>query len=99
MEALLITGPTPPSFILISILQVSLHPPEIFKTAGRRSSVTGESLVRSLSKVIAVNARGQEGSISETLLEIFKTSGRRRSLLAVEFLVWSSMCKDRILEG
>jgi len=35
-------------------------------------------------------------SISETLLEIFKTSGRRRSLLAGEFLVWSSLCKDRI---
>ena len=90
MEDLLLTGPTPPSFIPISILQVSLHPPE---------NCWQEVLVRSLSKVIAVNARGQEGSISETLLEIFKTSGRRRSLLAGEFLVWSSLCKDRIQEG
>ena len=70
MEDLLLLGPTPPSFIPISILQVSLHPPE---------NCWQEVLVRSLSKVIAVNARGQEGSISETLLEIFKTSGRRRS--------------------
>ena len=57
--------------------------------------MTGESLVRRLSKDFAVNAMSQEGSISKPILEIFKTFGRKRSLLAGEFLVWSSLCKAR----
>ena len=56
--------------------------------------MTGESLVRSVSKVFAVNAMSQEGSIFKPLLEIFKTAGRRTSLmgrkvLGVEFSVQS----------
>ena len=77
-------------------LQDSLHPQDIFITAGkRRSSVTSDRRVPSeeLQQSPSVNARSQEGSISEPLLKIFKTSGRRRSLLPGEFLVWSSLCK------
>ena len=55
--------------------------------------MSGESLGRSFSKFLAVNARSQEGRISEPLLEIFKTAGRSRSLMAGESLVWSSLCK------
>jgi hypothetical protein len=74
-----------------------LHPPDIFKTAGRRrSSVTGESLMRSFSKFLAVNNMSQEGIISKPLLEIFKTVGRRRSLLAGVLLVWSSLASSKV---
>ena len=87
---------------MIKIIQDSLHPQDIFITAGkRRSSVTSDRRVPSeeLQQSPSVNARSQEGSISEPLLKIFKTSGRRRSLLEGEFLVWSSLCKARRQEG
>ena len=38
--------------------------------------MTGESLVRSFSKVLAVNAMSQESSISELLLANFKTAAK-----------------------
>ena len=51
------------------------------------------ALVRSFSKVLTVNAMSQEDRIYEPLLKSFKTACRRRSLLAGEFLVWTSLCK------
>ena len=58
--------------------------------------MTGESLMRSFSKFLAVNNMSQESIISKPLLEIFKTVGRRRSLLAGVFLVWSSLDSSKV---
>ena len=55
--------------------------------------VLWKHILEKVLKVLAVNVMSQEDGIYKPLLKIFQTACMWRSLLAGEFLVWTSLCK------